>query len=386
MPERLPARLPPLWLSASALAAAITCVFGVARWIDHFISDPAAQDLRLHLVAARVGLTYGWGHIYDVSLQKHVAAALGPSGSVIDSMHVFISPPPTAWMLVPLAWQPPAVSFLVWTVISVVAFVAAGWLIVPGPRFARLTVLLVSLALYPVHYELWQGQTVIATLALLAVAYRLLEREQWVLSGLALAAAFCFKPQDALLVPIALLISGRWRPIMVFAVAGSVIAAVSALSLGMEGINSWLSDLALVQGDPHNAAMSYSYLFGRNEITTAIEVALGCAAIAIAWIQRRRVDLVFAAALVGSTMSASYLHEHDITILVLGAWIVLRAGPSVAQRFWLLAGIAAAQFIAIGQPIPMLLWEPAWAILLGLEARFAPRPVAHLTESPAALT
>src|SRR5260370_11567437 len=116
---------PPLWLAASALAAAITVAFGVARWIDHFVSDPSAQDLRLHLIAARIGLMYGWSHIYDVELQKSVAAGLRPSGRVIASMHVFIRPPPSAWMLIPLAWQPPAVSFLVWTLISVAAFVAA---------------------------------------------------------------------------------------------------------------------------------------------------------------------------------------------------------------------------------------------------------------------
>jgi hypothetical protein len=169
VPDRSATRLPPLWLSSSALAAAITVVFGVQRCIDHFVSDPAGQDLRLELVATRVGLTYGWSHIYDVDLQKTVAAGLGPSGSVIDSMHVFDLPPPAAWMLTPVAWQPPAVSFVLWTGVSLIAFTAAWWLIVPRPRFPKATVLLVSLALWPVHYEFWQGQTVVATLALLAV-------------------------------------------------------------------------------------------------------------------------------------------------------------------------------------------------------------------------
>jgi hypothetical protein len=40
---------------------------------------------------------------------------------------------------------------------------------------------------------------------------------------------------------------------------------------------------------------------------------------------------------------------------------------------WLLVGIAAAQVIAIGQPIPILLWEPAWMVLLALEPRFSSR-------------
>jgi len=358
--------LPPLWLSASAVAAAITVAFGVRRWIDHFTTDPAGQDLSLHVLAARIGLTHGWSHIYDIDLQRQGAAAIG-SRIVIDSMHVFVSPPPAAWMVVPLAYQPPATSFLAWSVISLAAFGAAGWLIIPGTRFARITVLLVSLAIWPVHYEFWQGQTVVATLALLGLSYWLLERDQWVWCGLAMAAAFCFKPQDALLVPAALLVSGRWRPVAAFAGAGLVISLAFAATLGPSGLFSWLSDLAFIHSDPHNAPLTYSFLFGQNAIATGVELALGAAALVLAWSRRSRLDLVFCLGLVGTTMSAAYLHEHDISILVLGAWVMLRGRPGVVQRAWLLVGLVAAQAISIGQPIPMLLWEPAWMVLLALE-------------------
>ena len=104
-------RLPPLWLAGSALAAAIVFLFGVARWIDHFTSQPNAEDYRLHAVAAQIGLTYGWSHIYDIALQKLASAGIGP----IDSMHLFVSPPPAAWMVVPLAWLPIPVGYLVWS-------------------------------------------------------------------------------------------------------------------------------------------------------------------------------------------------------------------------------------------------------------------------------
>jgi hypothetical protein len=366
----LATRLPPIWLSASAVAAAITVAFGVQRWIDHFRADPAAQDLSLHVVAARIGISHGWSHIYDVDLQRQAAAGVA-SRLVIDSMHVFVSPPPTAWMLVPVANQPPAVSYLVWTVISLAALIGVGWLVIPGPSFARITVLLVSLAVWPVHYEFWQGQTVVATLALLGLSYWLLERDQWVWCGLALVAAFCFKPQDALLVPAALLVAGRWRPVAVFAAAAAVLALIFALTLGSTGISSWLNDLAIIRADPHNAPLTYSFFFGQGAVATVIEVALGLVALALAWTRRARLDLVFCLGLVATTMSAAYLHEHDVSVLVLGAWIVLRSRPSAIQRIWLLVGVAAAQVIAIGQPIPILLWEPAWMVLLALEPRLS---------------
>lgn len=188
-----------------------------------------------------------------------------------------------------------------------------------------------------------------------------------------MAVAFCFKPQDAVLVPAALLVSGRWRPVAAFAAAAAVIAATWVWSLGPHGIQSWINVLSLVAADPHNAAMTYSSLVGRNAAATAIELTLGIAALVLAWAQRQRLHVVFCLGLVGTLMAGVHLHEHDMTILVLGAWIMLRARPSVVQRIWLLVGIVAAQLIALGQPIPMLLWEPGWMVLLALEPRLAAR-------------
>jgi hypothetical protein len=331
------------------------------------VSDPEAEDLRLHLIAARVGLTHGWSRIYDIDLQREAASALGPSGRVIDAMHLYVSPPVAAWIFAPLAWQRPAVGYLVWTLISLAAFIGAAWLILPGSRLIRVTLLLISLGVWPVHYQFWAGQTVAATLALLALSYWLLERDRPVLSGMLMAFAFCLKPQDALLLPLALLVSGRWRPVAAFAATGSAIAAVSAVSLGQAGIAGWLDDISIIRANPFNSPLTYSFIVGRNGIATGIAIVLGFAALAIAWYRRDRLDLVFSIALVGTMVSATYLHEFDIAMLVLAAWVVLKAQPSLTQRIWLVAGIAAAQFIAIGLPTPLLLWEPAWMAILALE-------------------
>ena len=360
-------RLPPIWLSATALTAAITVAFGVKRWVDHFLSAPDAEDFRLHLVAARVGMQYGWSHIYDLELMKAASAGLGSVGSLVDTNHVFMSPPPAAWMVAPIAGLPLPAGYLLWTLISVMSFVAAWWLVVPGSRLFRVTVLLISLALWPVHYQFWLGQWVVATLALLALSWWLLERDRWLLAGVVLALSMLFKPQDVLLVPLALLVSGRWKPVAVAAVTGGVFAAWSLVSLGQSGVQSWLSIAGQIHADPFQAPMTYSSLFGRGALTTGVEVLLGIAALGLAWHRRDRLDLVIALGIVGSTASATYLHEDDIAILVLAAWLVLHAEPSVPQRIWLIVGIAAAQFLAIGLPVPMLLWEPVWIGLLGLE-------------------
>jgi hypothetical protein len=227
----------------------------------------------------------------------------------------------------------------------------------------------------------------VATLALLALTWWLLARDRWIAAGIVLALSFCFKPQDVLLVPVALLVSGRWKPVAVAGVAGAVIGGLSLVSLGQSGVSDWLNIAGQIRADPFQAPMTYSSLFGRGAVTTGAELALGITALALAWYRRDRLDLVFALGIVGSTASATYLHEDDIAILVLAAWIVLGAKPSVPQRLWLLAGIAAAQFLALGLPIPMLLWEPVWIALLGLEPWLRRQAVlSSRTVTPSALS
>src|SRR2546430_3544873 len=301
-------RLPPIWLSATALTAAITVAFGVIRWLDHFRSAPDAEDFRLHLVAARVGMQYGWSQIYDLDLMKAASAGLGSVGSLVDTNHVFMSPPPAAWMVAPIAGLPLPAAYLLWTLISVAAFMAAWWLVVPGSRLFRVTVLLISLALWPVHYQFWLGQWVVATLALLALSWWLLERDRWLLAGGVLALSMLFKPQDVLLVPLALLVSGRWKPVAVAAVTGAAFAAWSLVSLGPSGGQSWLSIAGQIHADPFQAPMTYSSLFGRGALTTGVEVLLGIVALGLAWYRRDRLDVVIALGIVASTASGTYLH------------------------------------------------------------------------------
>src|SRR5437660_358534 len=74
-----PANLPPLWLSASALAAGITVAFGVVRWISHFTLDPNAQDTRVWIVAARTWpLAAGGRHAGDSIFLQAAGRLAGP--------------------------------------------------------------------------------------------------------------------------------------------------------------------------------------------------------------------------------------------------------------------------------------------------------------------
>jgi len=76
---------------------------------------------------------------------------------------------------------------------------------------------------------------------------------------------------------------------------------------------------------------------------------------------------VIALGLLGSVMSAVHAHESDYCMVVLAAWLVLATPTSAAARFWLLPGVIAVQTMAIGLPLPTLLWEVVWLVLVVAE-------------------
>jgi Glycosyltransferase family 87 len=378
-------RLPPLWMSAAAATAAITAAFGVQRWVDHFVSAPYVDDFRLNYVAAEIGLTRGWSHIYDLDLQRQLSAGFGPVGSVVNTHENFVTPPPLAWLVAPFTLFSLPTGYLIWTLVSLAALIFAWWLVCPGKGLARVTLLLIAVAVWPVHYSFWQGQTGAVSLACLAVTWWFLERERWAPAGAVMAFALFIKPQLLILLPVALLVSGRWRPVLYCGVVGGLLGVVSLASLGSHGIAAYANSVNFTNRDPTLSPVTYGYIFGRGPVATGLEVAAGLVALGLAWYRRDRMDLVFALGVVGSLASAFYLHEEDPAVLVVAAWIVLGSGASVPQRVWLLAGIAAAQFLAIGLPVPMLLWEAGWIGMLGIEPWLAARgraPSAAVRLSP----
>lgn len=359
-------RLPPLWLSVAALTAGFTAAFGVARWVNHFLTDPYEQDFRLNYVAAKIGLTYGWSHIYDLDLERRLAANFPYPGNVIDSMHNYVTPPLLAWIVTPFTVFSIPTGFLVWTLFSVAALIAAWWLVSPGKGLGRVTLLLIALAIWPIHYTFWLGQTATLSILFLAVCWWMMERQRWAPAGAAIALALFIKPQLVLLLPLALLLSRRWKPVLYFALTAGMLGVISLALLGSHGIASYNSSVAYTQTNLIHSVMTYAW-FGRGAVATIIELGLGGVALGLAWYRRDRMDLVFALGIVASTASAFYLHEYDPAVFVLSAWILLHSRLSLPHQVWLILGIGTAQLIAIGVFKPMLLWEAGWIGILGLE-------------------
>jgi hypothetical protein len=360
--------LPRMLLVAGASASFWGAVFSVKRWVDHYRSDQAVDDFRVYYYTARLGIEQGWNQIYNQDalravMAKHFTGQL----AVIDGGHTFPNPPLLAWMIAPLTVLPFGPAYAIWSLVGLASLVIAWAIAAPYRGLARVALLLTALAIWPVHYSLIFGQPTPELLALVAAAWWFLERDRAALAGIALALATGLKPQDMVLVPVALLLTGRARVFAWWAGGCVVLGLIFFASLGIQGIVDFWNTTVVVESFPGHKIMTMASLFGLGLPAYALEGGSAALALYGAWRHRSRLKLVIALGLLGSVMSAVHGHESDYCVVLLAAWLVLATPTSAAVRLWLLPGVVAVQMMAIGLALPTLLWAIVWLVLLVAE-------------------
>jgi hypothetical protein len=363
-----PSSRPPLWLASAALVAGWAALYDIATWIILFVRQPVHPDFRIFYVAAEAGLRYGWASTYDLKTLRALSSSFPAGQDYIDPALPFINPPVFAWLIAPLTALPLPVAYALWSVISLAALISAWHIAAPYSGLRKAALLLAALALWPVLDAFYFAQPSLLLLALLAGAWWLCAKDRPYAAGAALALASAIKPHTMLLVPFALAASGRYRPFLSWAAVCSVLAIACVLALGPSGLNNWLQTLEYGQTDTGQAHYTLAYVSGTGPLTYALEGLQGAVALVIAWRRRTDLNLVFAVGLLGSLVFAFHLHQYDYVALVLAAWLVLRTGLPLWHRFWLLAGVATMQTISLGDPLPQLVWDFGWLVILGVGA------------------
>src|ERR1700693_2289473 len=234
-----------------------------------------------------------------------------------------------AWLFVPLTAMSVPLAYVIWTLVSVAALVWAWHIAAPYRGVAKLTLLLLGLALWPVMQSLYYGQPTILLLGLVATAWWFLAGNRPVAAGVALAIATGLKPQSVILVPFALLASGRSGGFAAWVVGSALLAAASIAALGPNWLFSFGNALKYVQTDPSHTYFTIAYLISFGPLAYALLALQGIAALAIAWRRRSDLDVVFAAGLLGSIMIGIHLHQWDYSELVLAAWAVAGAAAAL---------------------------------------------------------
>jgi len=371
-----PTSRPPLWLATAAVAAFWAATYDVATWLVQFARQPIHPDFRIFYVAAEAGVRYGWPSIYDLAKLRALSASFPAGQTYINEQLPFINPPLLAWLIAPLTALPVPIAFALWSALSLAALLCAWQIAAPYAGLRKAALLLLVLALWPVLDAFYFGQPSLIVLALVATAWWFCLRNQPLAAGAALAVATGLKPHVVILVPFALAAAGHYRVFLAWAGACVVLAAAFVVTLGADGLSNWWQVLLYGQTDTGQWRYTLAFVAGTGPLSYGLELLQGVAALVIARRARANLNVVLAAGLVGSLALAFHLHQYDYIGLVLAAWLILRTSPPLWHRLWLLAGVASMQALSVGQPVPQLVWDAGWLVILGLAT--SARPLTEL--------
>jgi hypothetical protein len=362
---RLSRRWRNLGTASGAVTAVLFAAYDLYQWALAYAGDRFHNDFTFYYAAARIGLAHGWPRIYDLGLQQAELDAIG-SGIKIAQLARYISPPPVAWIALPLTALPFPVAYWIWSALLLAALVLTWRLAAPGHGPVRLVHLVAAIGWLPVIYALQLGQPGLFVTLGVAACYALLLRNRPWLAGAALGV-LALKPQLAFLVPAALLLGGRTRAFWGSTITLGLLALISAIALGPSGITAYAARLGFAAGVPVNRELTLAPLVGNLDLTRAIQVVIAAWSLALAFrLRKRGLEWVLIPALVGGQVASPYLHLDDLVMLGLAGWLCLRASPPAAAGVLIFALVVAAEGIPIWGPLPVVVGELASLVLLSV--------------------
>jgi hypothetical protein len=356
-----------LGIAAGAVTAVLFAAFDMNQWAGAYLADHFHNDLTFYYAAARIGLEAGWPSIYDLHVQQAELNFMG-SGITIAELARYISPPPVAWLALPLTALPFPFAYWIWSGLLLIALVLTWQLTVPGRGPVRFIFLVGAIGWLPVIYGLQLGQPGLFVALGVGACYALLRAGRPAWAGIALGL-LALKPQLAFLVPLALLVSGRNRAFAGSVLALGLLALASAIALGPGGISAYEARLSFAAGVPVNRALTLAPIIGSIPATRAVQAAIAIWTLVLVFrLRQRGPEVVFATALVGGLLASPYLHLDDLVMLGLAGWLYLRTNRPAWTSGFALALVIAAEGVPVWGPLPVIAGELASLVLLTISS------------------
>jgi alpha-1,2-mannosyltransferase len=289
--------------------------------------------------------------------------------------HIWSYPPHLLLFTWPLAFLPYMAAYVLYCALGLVLYVA---ITTDG---ARRWDHIALLALAPaVTLNIWTGQNGFLTTALLIGGLIQLDRRP-VLAGV-LFGLLTIKPQLGFLLPVMLVLTGRWR---VIAAAAATIVALAALTCAAFGTKVWADYLHLAMPTQSRAVTEGSGFFVANmptafmnmrligvpaPVTYAIQAVISAATLAATiWVFWRPRDPVLAMAFFVSAtfLFTPYAFNYD---MVAFGWVTIRLMDRADNDGWdygLLLAVWALPFVTVLMGIASL--PGSFLPILALTAR-----------------
>jgi alpha-1,2-mannosyltransferase len=307
-----------------------------------------------------------------------VAAFMHAAWPDIQGPYPFAYPPSFLLLIWPLALGPAKLAYLLWTGISLIAYLAAA---AEAPWRRPIVLLLLFAPATGVAIEAGQDGLLLA--ALLIGGCRLV-RQRPLLGGILLGLA-SWKPQFGLLVPLALVAAREWRAIA--SATATVLASVvaSSVAFGWAMWPRWLAALLYLFGFVAGQARLHAlaptvvaslHMLGAGALVRDVAqiAAFLLAAAGVWYCWRRGTDRLAAAALLaGCFLATPYAFFYDLPILM-GAVVAVvlerveaEADFGLVELIVLLGGVMLAGLIVKARgPVPwtVFLMPPVFAVIV----------------------
>lgn len=376
------------WLTAertraySLILLAFYCV-GIIAWIalaDGLVDrngKPIGTDFSNVYAAGRLTLEGHAGDAYDPALQHAAEKKVFGPETPFFGWHY---PPFFLLVAAGLATLPYVWALVAWMALTLPAYLAAIRAICPHRE-----TLLVAAAFPAVFVNLGHGQNGFLTTTLLGGALLWLDRRP-VLAGL-LLGALAYKPQFGILIPLVLLVTGRWT---VIAAACASIAALSAVTWLALGTSVWIafadsatfSRAIVLEAGATGWEKIHSIFSAMRNLGAPVELAYAAQAallLALAlslvslWRGRAAYELKAAALATACLLATPYVLDYDMVVLAVAIAFFVRHGMangfrdyeiSLLALTWAMPLVSRGVMGATGVPLGLLVMLALYAVIL----------------------
>ena len=233
----------------------------------------------------------------------------------------------------PLAALPYVWSFAIWGAGTLILYLTVIHAIIP-----RRAALALAIAWPPAVLNFIDGQTGFLTAALLGGALVLLERRPTV-AGI-LLGILTFKPQFGILVPLVLVLTGRWRALVSAVVTAGALVVLTVAFFGLEAWEGFVhsaplaSDLILERGltgwNKLQSVYAVARLLGVSSTAAwtvhAVVAAAMCIVVLWTWMRPTPYELKAAALSAGTFVVTPYVLFYDLAGLAVPIAFLIRHG------------------------------------------------------------
>lgn len=316
------------------LAISLAGLIGLVATSQHLIDrngKPIGTDFSNVYAAGVLTLSGKAPDAYDPKLQHAAEIAVFEGRDVpFFGWHY---PPFFLMIAALLALMPYALALLCWLAVSLPAFMIAVHAIVP-----RRETWLVTAAFPAVFVNVGHGQNAFFTAALLGGFLTMLNRRP-VIAGI-LLGLLSYKPQFGLLIPLVLLVTGRWTTILSATATVAVLIGASTLLFGMSVWHAFIESatftrtIVLEAGgtgwEKIQSLFSAVRMWGGSiDAAYAAQGALALTlAASVVWLWRSQAafELKAAALAIACLLATPYVLDYDMVVLGIAIAFLVRHG------------------------------------------------------------